>query len=408
MAPIGQPKRIVLVSELFFPDETSTSHILTRIAGELSCRYEVLVISGPESYDGKSPSTHPVPPIQLTNTFRVWIPKLSKNNLSGRFLRILLLSVGMGWHLIRLARPQDTILAVTNPAPSLVLLALVRKFRRFRLVFLVHDVFPENAVAAKILRRDALLYPWIKSVFDWAYGSADAIISIGRDMSEVIGNKISSSQLKIKFIPNWADHPLIERISRCQSMIPSMGLSNRIVIQYAGNIGRAQGCIEFIDLVSAVHSEVVHFVFRGTGALSAELYTATQRSTNLTLEGSYSRSQQSIVLGSCDIALVILLPNMYGLAVPSKTYNLLASGKPILYLGPRNSEIYLLVKEHSLGWAFDWSDADLLLKFLNELSFDDLSTFGQFGDNARRLAETTYSEPMQLAKFSRFFDEFCL
>jgi hypothetical protein len=99
---------------------------------------------------------------------------------------------------------------------------------------------------------------------------------------------------------------------------------------------------------------------------------------------------------------------MYGLAVPSKTYNLLASGKPILYLGPRNSEIYLLVKEHSLGWAFDWSDADLLLKFLNELSFDDLSTFGQFGDNARRLAETTYSEPMQLAKFSRFFDEFCL
>jgi hypothetical protein len=99
---------------------------------------------------------------------------------------------------------------------------------------------------------------------------------------------------------------------------------------------------------------------------------------------------------------------MYGLAVPSKTYNLLASGKPILFLGPKNSEIYLLVKENNLGWAFDWSESEGLLKFLNNLSLHDLGILGVYGDNSRRLAETVYTETLQLAKYASFFNKLVL
>jgi len=401
------PKRIILVSELFFPDETSTSFILTRIAETLLCQFEVLVVTGPKSYDSKSHPTTKSSTVKPANIFRVWLPKLSKNNLSGRIFRNLFLIAGIGWHLIRISRPTDTVFAVTNPAFSLVLLALIRRFRRFQLVILVHDVFPENAVAAGILRRDLLLFPLIKSVFDWSYNSADAIITIGRDMSEVIKNKVVSGSLKIKLIQNWADHPLIERIPRDQSMIASMDLKNRIVIQYAGNIGPAQGLIEFVNLVSAMRSDVVHFVFRGSGALSSKLRNVIQGYHNFSLEGSYPRSQQSLVLGSCDIALIVLRPDMYGLAVPSKIYNILASGKPILFLGPKNCEIYLLVKQNKLGWAFDWSESEQLLRFLNNLSLHDIETLGDYGANSRRLVETTYTETLQLAKYSSFFDKVC-
>jgi len=408
MATICPPKRIILVSELFFPDESSTAHILTRIAQALLCKFEVLVVAGPKAYDSTSHLTAKSSTVKLAHIFRVWLPKLSKNTLTGRLIRTFFLIAGMGWCLIRISRSTDTVFAVTNPAPSLVLLALIRKFRRFQLVFLVHDVFPENAVAAGILRRDSLLYLLIKSAFDWSYNSADAIITIGRDMTEVVADKVISGSQKIRLIQNWADHPLIERIPRHQSMIPSMNLLNRIVIQYAGNIGRAQGLIEFVNLVSAMRSDAVQFVFRGSGALSSELYKATQGYRNFSLEGSYPRSQQSLVLGSCDIALVVLKPDMYGLAVPSKSYNLLASGKPILFIGPKNSEIFLLVKENKLGWAFDWSESELLLKFLNHLSLHDLETLGHYGDNSRRLVETAYTETLQLAKYSSFFEEFCL
>ncbi len=182
-----------------------------------------------------------------------------------------------------------------------------------------------------------------------------------------------------------------------------MGLSDRIVIQYAGNIGRAQGLLEFVDLVSAAQNDVVRYVFRGSGALSTALNEATQGRQSFILAGAYARAEQSQVLGACDIALVILGPDMYGLGVPSKTYNILAAGKPVLFLGPKDSEIYRLVKSHDIGWAFDWSEADQLIELINQWSIHDLRAIEERGDNARRLAETAYTEAGQLARFSTFF-----
>lgn len=397
-------RRIILVSELFYPEESATAHILTKIAGELAQEFELLVLTGPVSYEGRSHNNASTPPVDNKRILRARAPGLSKNKILGRLSRFLILTVGLGWKTLLKSRSTDTVFAVTNPAPLLVALAVIRKLRRFQLVFLVHDVFPENAVAAGIIRRDHLLYPLIKRVFDWAYGSADAVITIGRDMSEVIARKIPARADKITLIENWADYPLIERIARDQSMIPSMGLSNRITIQYAGNIGRAQGLLEFVHLVSAAQNNDVRYVFRGSGALSNALREATEGRESFILEGSYPRSEQSQILGACDIALVILGPDMYGLGVPSKAYNILASGKPLLFLGPKDSEIYRLVKSHNIGWAFDWMETDQLIELINHLSINDLRSIEERGNNARLLAETCYTEAGQLAKFRTFFN----
>jgi glycosyltransferase involved in cell wall biosynthesis len=396
-------RRILMVSELFYPEESATAHILTKIAGELAQEFELLILTGPASYEGRAQHNASKPPVEESSIVRTWAPKLSKNKLAGRLVRFLALTIGLGWKTLLISRRTDIVFAVTNPAPLLVALAMIRKIRRSELVLLVHDVFPENAVAAGIIRPDHFLYPLIRRVFDWAYGSADAVITIGRDMSEVIARKIPASADKITLIENWADHPLVERISRNQSMIPSMGLSNRIVVQYAGNIGRAQGLLEFVNLVSSARNDNVRYVFRGSGALTLALREATQGQQSFILEGSYPRAEQSRVLGACDIALVILGPDMYGLGVPSKTYNIMASGKPVLFLGPKDSEIYRLVKSHDIGWAFDWNETDQLIELINQWSIHDLHAIQERGENARRIAETSYSEAVQLAKFTTFF-----
>lgn len=391
------------MSELFYPEESATAHILTKIAGELDPDFEILVLTGPDSYEDRSHHNPSTCPISIEKIVRIWAPKLNKNKLSGRLFRFVLLTLGLGWRTLLTSRKADTVFAVTNPAPLLVALAIIRKIRQFRLVILVHDVFPENAVAAGLIKRDHFLYSLIKKIFDWAYGTADNIITIGRDMSEVIGSKTPVGANKIVLIENWADHPLLNRIPREQSMIASMGLSNHVVIQYAGNIGRAQGILEFVDLVSAVPTNVVRFVFRGSGALSNELRNATSGRENFILQGAYARSDQNNILNACDVALVILSPNMYGLGVPSKTYNILASGKPILFLGPKGSEIYRLVKGHDIGWAFDWNESDQMIKLISNWTIDNLSTLAERGENARRLAETNYTEPSQLSKFKSLF-----
>jgi glycosyltransferase involved in cell wall biosynthesis len=395
--------RVVFVSELFYPEESATAHILTKIAGEVAHEFDLTVLTGPVSYEGRSQAHASGPPIDHKRIVRTWAPALGKNKIHERLVRLLVLSIGLSWKTLLVSRREDTVFAVSNPAPLLVPLAIIRKIRRFRLVFLVHDVFPENAVAAGVIRPDHFMYPVIRRVFDWAYGSADAVVTIGRDMSEVIARKAPSSAGKITLIENWADHPLIERIARNQSMIPSLGLSDRIVIQYAGNIGRAQGLRQFIDLIAGIENDFVHYVFRGAGAMFEVLRDATKDRSRFLVEGSYLRSQQNQILAACDIALVTLGPGMFGLGVPSKTYNILASGKPVLFLGPKDSEIYRLVKAHEIGWAYDWDEADQLIEFIRRLSMHDLRMIEALGDRARKIAETFYTEANQLPKFSRLF-----
>lgn len=85
---------------------------------------------------------------------------------------------------------------------------------------------------------------------------------------------------------------------------------------------------------------------------------------NVFFHGPYFRSQQNEVLSACDIALVTLQKGMYGLGVPSKTYNILASGRPILFLGPKDSEIDLLVREEGIGycgWPQIWNKEELVV-----------------------------------------------
>jgi glycosyltransferase involved in cell wall biosynthesis len=403
---MSEKQRIILVSELFYPDESSTSYILTKISYELARDFDLMVLTGPVSYEGGEHYNSAKPLIDELGIKRVWVPELNKNNLFKRFLRFLLLTIGLGWKTLLKSRHSDIIFTVTNPAPLLVALAIIKKLRGFRLVFLVHDVFPENVVALGIIRDNHFIYPFIRWIFDWAYNSADRVITIGRDMSEVIAKKNPAAANKIVLIENWADYPMVERVPRHESMIPKMGLSDRIVIQYAGNIGRAQGLLEFLDLVSTISNDYVRFVFRGSGAMSTALREATLGRDCFILEGAYLRSDQSLILASCDIALVILGPNMYGLGVPSKTYNVLASGKPVLFLGPKDSEIYRLIKSNDIGWAFDWHDANKFIQFVDKLSILDLPAIEARGNKARELAETSFSEARQLAKFKAFFDGF--
>jgi hypothetical protein len=44
---------------------------------------------------------------------------------------------------------------------------------------------------------------------------------------------------------------------------------------------------------------------------------------------------------------------MFGLGVPSKFYNIVKAGRPVLYFGPKFTEIYNSVNLNSLGLVID-------------------------------------------------------
>ena len=394
--------RIILVSELFYPEESATAYIMTKIANRLSINRDVEVLTGPASYESEA--------TRITNSGfinpritikRVWSPVLDKNNLLHRVFRAILTSVLLTVFVFRRARKGDVVFSVTNPAPLVFLLGIAKKIKGFRFCLLVHDVFPENTVPAGLANSGSMKYRFVKFVFDKAYASADRIITIGRDMADVIKAKIGvSSKSEVLTIDNWAELDKISPIDRKDSLVSDIGIEDKVVILYAGNIGRVQGLLEFVQLTTKVVNENLYYLFSGSGALRNELQIELAKIKNARLLGSYSRSEQEKMLGSCDIALIVLRPGMYGLGVPSKVYNIMASGRPILYIGETDSEVYRLIREHKIGWAFDWRNVDDILRFMNNISGKDIDNFKAIPQRSRQIAEQFFNEDVSLDKFS--------
>ena len=130
---------------------------------------------------------------------------------------------------------------------------------------------------------------------------------------------------------NWAD---------LKGIKPQPMPDGQIILEYAGNIGRVQGLDKVIDNLP----DKVELHLYGTGSMEEEIMKMNH--PRVFFHGPYFRSQQNEVLAACHMAIVTLQEGMYGLGVPSKTYNILASGRPVLYFGPKDSEIDLLVKEN--------------------------------------------------------------
>ena len=139
----------------------------------------------------------------------------------------------------------------------------------------------------------------------------------------------------------------------------------------------------------------------GTGAEENSLKEYTQKHglKNVMFHGAYLRSKQSEVINSCDLALVTLTEGMFGLGVPSKTYNIMAAGKAILFIGEPMSEIGLLVKEKNIGYVFEPSDRAGIINFLSHLSAERSAEFKELGQRARKVAETEYAKDIILNKF---------
>lgn len=387
-----------IISELFPPEETSTGYIMGQIANAMTLKYNVKVICGPAVYDS-SKKQNRNGESSIDDSIEVFhvdaVPENKSNKLS-RMRKFLLMS----WKLFRVAKDkikgEDHVLMVTNPFPLIILMGYLHRHRKFTMSMLVHDIMPESLYTE--MKIPTLVYRVALKVFNTAYASTDQLVSIGRDMTEVLYNKCRrySHKPKITLVENWGD---VEHINPEYTFE-----ANTITIQYAGNIGNAQGVGEFVEVLHEADCMNVSFAIWGVGSAEKTIKEKVKEygmADLVTFHGSYLRSQQQAVLNGCDIALVSLVDGMYGLGVPSKTYNILAAGKPILYIGEKDTEIWSVIKENGNGVCFEPNDRIGLIKYLCSLSVEDRPALVEMGKISRKLAEEKYSKTVILNKFTK-------
>lgn len=392
--------RLWIVSELYYPEETSTGHYVTHIAEYLAKRRPVRVLCGQPNYSRRGEVVTSRERRRGVEIFRCTGTTLDKNVLLFRAVNATTLALSIWLHAVWLIRRGDQVVVCTNPPVLPFVLAFACRLKGASYTLRLDDVYPDALVRAKLLSESG----WLARALRWAsagiYRRASAIVVIGRDMQRLITARAGAGAPAVIFIPHWADVDEVRPQPRNTSaVLHEQHLGDRFVVGLAGNFGPLQGIEFLLDCVRELEADPkTHFLFVGAGKKFAALATAARDRPNLTVLGQRPRSEQASFLNACDVGVVSLVAGMSGVGVPSRIYNLMAAGRPIIAVVDADSEVAMIVQEEKIGWVVAPGDVAGFVAAIRAAQTADLPVIGA---RARKAAETRYAPAMVLDQYQR-------
>jgi colanic acid biosynthesis glycosyl transferase WcaI len=250
---------------------------------------------------------------------------------------------------------------------------LAKKLRGSRFIVNLQDIHPDLAVESGILKNKLLIRT--AYLFErWIYSYADLIIVISEGFKNNLLKKGVNAK-KIKIIPNWVDTEFVRPLARDNRVSDKLALKDKFVVMYAGTISLSS-IVTLNSLLDAAallqNDKDILVVIVGEGLKKDSLVEKAEKMklTNILFTGFLPHEDIPYLFASADLLLVPVDVNKTELSLPSKLYNCMASGRPILSLAPNNSEIDSFVKDSGCGVSIDPGDINKIRDVILELKAD--------------------------------------
>lgn len=198
-------RKLWIISELYYPEQTSTGYFLTGIGEGLARDRDVQVICSKPTYSERGMN---VPRREVragTTIHRMRSTSFDKDRVLGRIINLITFTITTLVFFAVHVRRGDTMLVVTNPPTLPPLLAIVARIRGARSILLVHDVYPEVLAATGHLSKSSIGYRLLHGFFARTYQLFTDIVVLGRDMAALARDKIGDARTHLTIIPNWGD-----------------------------------------------------------------------------------------------------------------------------------------------------------------------------------------------------------
>jgi colanic acid biosynthesis glycosyl transferase WcaI len=354
-----KPGKIVIASQHYPPDQSTTAAIMSAISGHLALDASVLVLSGMAgSASVKSDNATQPTVIEIKN----WLP--GKAVLIKRAVAEILFMTRI--FLALLKRLQRGDVAVTVTAPFMLPYAVVAaaRLKRARSALIMHDLYPDVLVMAGLLKPGSVLARAIRGMNALMFRALDAVITIGRDTEQLLLRYPGVTREKLRFIPNWATltpavRPLVSDNPYRRAHVA------RFIVGLSGNLGFTHDPVIVFEAARLLRDDPnIHFLLSGWGIGFDRLKEMQSQAAlpNVSLVDRVADENLEAFLSAADVWLIPYRKNVAGISVPSRFYNLLAVGRPVLIVSERDAEAALTVAEHDVGWVVTPGDAEELAR----------------------------------------------
>jgi glycosyltransferase involved in cell wall biosynthesis len=342
--------RIWLVNRFYWPDEPATAQLLGDLAEGLAARgHEVHVLTSRSTRTGGGGSGSR----NGVSVHRIHTRLFPGDHLPARAVAFIVFLVAALWLLCRRLRPEDRLVALTDPPLLGFVCRLAAGARRALLFQWVQDIHPE--VAIRVLDAPPFDLP-LKALLplrNHSWRASACCVAPSAGMAARI-SRITPSYRPALLLHNWAPAGLRPApVDAVRLWRETHGLQDRFVLMYSGNLGRVHDMTPIATLLWHLNDcPSVHLVVVGRGAGLSTLREECQRKGVL---GKVSflppcpRAELALSLSSADLHLVTLAAGCENLVFPSKLYGIAAVGRPVLAIAPEASDLVRLVRENGLG-----------------------------------------------------------
>ena len=383
--------KLAVICPHFAPDTAPTGEVMTRLVLELADRgHELHVVTALPWY-----VHHRVEPAwrgrvvrreatQWGSITRVNPFPTDKRSIPQRAAAFAAFSALAGVAGLRGGR-VDAVLAMSPPLTLGLTGWGMGIVRRGPLVFNVQDVFPDAAVDVGAITNPRLisLARWLERV---TYQRAAAVTVLSEDLRDNLTAKVAPNQRgKIRVIPNFVDTVAIAPRDPATRYRTELGIgADQTVVLYAGNVGFSQSLELLVGAAVELRDDhsVVFLINGGGSALeSIKAQVAGAALTNVRFAPYQPKDRLAEVLATGDIHLVALKAGLARSSVPSKSYSILAAGRPLLASIDPDTEVTRIVDQAGCGVAVLPDDQRAFTAALQRLLADPVErrAMGQCG-----------------------------
>lgn len=389
-----KPAKLIIAAQFYPPDTSTTAVYVGRIADALAVDHQVVVVSATRGSGGANPPGKPA--VVEVGT---WNPRDSA--LVRRFVAICLLAARMFFSVFKRAGPRDLVLSVTTPFTLPYTVLLAAKLRGAATMLLIYDLYPEALEAAGIVASNSLAVRLIRFANTLLFRHLDAIIVIGRDVPPLIQKYRGVDASKLHYIPNWALVPIGYREMDPASRFRAPDAS-RFIVGLSGNLGFTHDPATVFEAARLLRGDRdIHFILSGWGVGWKDLNDlfAKDRLENVTILKPVAENELVEFLSAADLWIIPYHHNMAGASIPSRLYNILAVGRPVVVASETSSEGALVLNEEAIGWVVPPGNPAELARAVREAARDRQATIEK-GIRAAAVAQK-YTEDVALARYRR-------
>jgi colanic acid biosynthesis glycosyl transferase WcaI len=401
--------RILLLGQHFYPENVSGAVLATQLAESLVERGHVVTFatcfpSYPkgivfQDYRGKIFSREMHVGAQVVRTWSYTSPKKTTGR---RLANYASFSATVFFSGLAAGQP-DVIMSYSPPLPLGLTAWTLSRLRRVPWVLRVEDLFPEAAINVGVIRNPFVIR-LLEAFERFLYQEATHISVISEGFRRQLLAK-GVPPRKVSVIPVWADPNEVRPLPKQTVFRQEHGLQDKFVILYSGTLGYTCALEDALEAARLLKGEdSIRLVIVGEGVKKADLQdmAQVQQLSNVIFLPFQPRARYPELLASADVALVTLNVESSTTSLPGKTFNYLASGRPIVAVTPLDSEIAQFVREARCGVSVPPGQPEYLARVILELKLDG-NRLAEMGQNARLQLESHFSRQRCVGLYEKMF-----